>query len=113
MSNARPGGPPDRSITFDWLKPGELHPYVNNARVHNRHQLRRLKKLIKTYGFTNPILIDENNIVIGGHARLAAAQDLGLETVPVIRIAGLTETEKKALRLADNAIALDASWDIE
>ena len=113
MPSITSGGPPDRSITFERLKPSDLRPYVNNARTHNRHQLRRLKKLIKQYGFTNPILVDEDNIVIGGHARLIAALELGLETVPTIRIAGLTETEKKALRLADNAIALDASWDIE
>jgi len=113
MSEVTSGGPLDRSITFEWRKPSELRPYVNNARTHNRHQLRRLKKLIKQYGFTNPILIDEVDVVIGGHARLIAAMELGLATVPTIRITGLTDTEKKALRLADNAIALDASWDIE
>ena len=106
-------GPVERSITFERLKPCDLKPYVNNARVHSRHQIRRLIKLIRKYGFTNPALIDENNVIIGGHARLMAALEIGLETITAIRIVGLSEIEKKALRLADNAIALDASWDIE
>ncbi|HVY88324.1 MAG TPA: DNA methyltransferase [Hyphomonadaceae bacterium] len=113
MPDIKTSGPLDRSITFDRLKPGDLKPYVNNARVHNRHQVRRLIKLIKAHGFTNPILIDENNVIIGGHARLMAALELGLDTVSVIRVIGRSETEKKALRLADNAIALESSWDIE
>ena len=113
MSDKSRVGPPDRSITFERLTPCELRPYANNARVHNRHQVRRLTKLIKKNGFINPILIDESNVIIGGHARLMAALEAGLETVTVIRIVGRTEVEKKALRLADNAIALDASWDVE
>lgn len=113
MPSITPGGPLDRSITFERLKPSELRPYANNARVHDRHQVRRLRKLISKNGFINPILVDENNVVIGGHARLIAALEIGLETVPVIRIVGRSEIEKKALRLADNAIALEASWDIE
>jgi DNA modification methylase len=113
MAQITEGGPLDRQISLEWLKPSELAPYVNNARVHNRHQKRRLAKLIRKFGFTNPILVDENLVVIAGHLRLAVALELGLERVPVIRVAGLTEAERKALRLADNAIALDASWDIE
>lgn len=113
MSDITRGGPLDRSITFDRLRPGELIPYANNARVHNRHQRRRLAKLIRKYGFTNPILADEDNIVIAGHLRLAVALDLSLPEVPVIRVTGLAAAEKIALRLADNAIALESSWDIE
>jgi ParB-like chromosome segregation protein Spo0J len=68
---------------------------------------------MREFGFTNPALIDETGVLIAGHGRLVAAKELGLSEVPTITLAGLSETQKKALRLADNKIALNAGWDLE
>jgi DNA modification methylase len=68
---------------------------------------------MREFGFTNPVLIDETGVLIAGHGRLVAAQELRLGEVPTITLAGLSETQKKALRLADNKIALNAGWDLE
>ena len=89
----------------------KLIPYRGNARLHCEAQVEKIARSIKTFGFTNPLLIDENNVVLAGHGRLAAAQKLGLLQVPVIRLNHLSEKEKKAYVLADNRLAEKASWD--
>lgn len=68
---------------------------------------------IREFGFTNPILIDEADQLIAGHGRLRAAKELGLAEVPTITLIGLSEAQRKALRLADNKIALNAGWDLD
>lgn len=91
-----------------------LKPYENNAKVHGKRQIERLKESINEFGFVSPILIDKNNVVIAGHGRLEAATQLGLEKVPCVCIEGLTEDQKKAYILADNRLAeLDTSWDMD
>ena len=82
-----------------------------NARTHSDKQVAQIGASIERFGFTNPLLIDEHGVVIAGHARLAAATNLGLDVVPVIVIGGLSEAERRALALADNKIALNAGWD--
>ena len=94
-------------------KVSELIPYVNNSRVHDDDQVIQICSSIKEFGFTNPIQIDEDNGIIAGHGRLLAAQKLKLKTVPCLVLKGLTETQKKAYVIADNQIALNASWDME
>lgn len=91
----------------------ELIPYARNARTHSEEQVARIASSIKEFGWTNPILVDGENGVIAGHGRLQAARKLKLEKVPVIELAGLTETQKRAYILADNKLALDAGWDEE
>ncbi len=83
------------------------------ARTHSRAQIKQIERLIKGIGFWNPILIDENGIILAGHGRLAAAKRLGMEFVPTICAAGLTDTEKRVLALADNRIAQSAGWNGE
>jgi len=90
-----------------------LKPDPRNARTHPKRQIEQLVRSIKAFGFTNPILIDEANVLIAGHGRLRAAKDIGLEEVPTITLEGLSQAQKKALRLADNKIALNAGWDLE
>jgi ParB-like chromosome segregation protein Spo0J len=90
-----------------------LAPDPRNARTHPRRQIEQIKASIIAFGFTNPLLTDEEGKLIAGHGRLIAARELGLADVPVIQLAGLTEPQKRALRLADNKIALNAGWDIE
>lgn len=91
----------------------DLIPYARNARVHSDAQVAEIAASIKEYGWTNPILLDGNSGIIAGHGRLMAARKLGMDEVPTIDIIGLTDTQKRALILADNKMALNASWDFE
>ncbi len=91
----------------------DLIPYARNSRTHNEEQIAQIMASIKEFGFTNPILIGGDNVIIAGHGRLLAAQRLGLKEVPIIRLPDLTETQRKALVIADNKIAMNAGWDEE
>lgn len=91
----------------------DLVPYERNPRTHSDAQIQQLSGSIKQFGFTAPILIDENNGVLAGHGRLMAAKSMSLERVPCRRIKGLTEAQKKAYIIADNKLALNAGWDAE
>ena len=95
------------------MAPGGLTPDLRNARTHSKKQVAQIIQSITAFGFTNPILADPEGNLIAGHGRLRAAREMGLKTVPVITLDGLTEPQKRALRLADNKIALNAGWDTE
>lgn len=88
-----------------------LKPYENNARTHSDEQIRQVAASISQFGFVNPILVDSDEGVIAGHCRLAAAQDLGLEQVPVVVLDHLSPEQRRAYVLADNQLALNAGWD--
>lgn len=89
----------------------KLVPYARNSRVHDPKQVRAIARSIKAFGFNNPVLIDEENVVIAGHGRLEAAKQLGLKEIPAVRLTHLSEKEKKAYVIADNRLAERASWD--
>ena len=91
----------------------DLIPYVNNSRKHSDEQVAQIAASIKEFGWTNPILVDGYNGIIAGHGRLMAARKLGMTEVPVIEISHLTPTQKKALVIADNKLALNADWDTD
>jgi DNA modification methylase len=86
-------------------------PYARNARTHSEQQVAQVAASIAEFGWTNPILVDENSVIIAGHARLAAARKLRMTEVPVIELTGLSEAQRRALVLADNRLALNAGWD--
>ena len=90
-----------------------LKPYANNPRKHTADQIAKLAGAIEEWGFTVPLLIDEDGVLIAGHARLAAAQKLELERVPTMTAAGWTDAQKRAYVIADNQLALVSSWDEE
>jgi hypothetical protein len=92
---------------------GDLIPDPRNARTHPKRQIDQLKASIEAFGFTNPILADPDGHIIAGHGRLQAARAMGLTEVPTIILSGLSEIQKRALRIADNKIALNAGWDLE
>ena len=102
-----------RPLTVVYRPIGCLVPDPRNARTHPKRQIDQIAGSIAAFGFTNPILADPEGRLIAGHGRLLAAKQIGLTEVPVIELVGLTEAQKKALRLADNKIALNAGWDIE
>ena len=91
----------------------ELIPYVNNAKVHTEEQVTKIASSIREFGFLNPVLIDKDKNIIAGHGRVMAAKKLGLETVPVLFIEGLTDAQRKAYILADNRLGELAGWDQE
>ncbi|HTE37524.1 MAG TPA: ParB/Srx family N-terminal domain-containing protein [Reyranella sp.] len=91
----------------------ELKPSPFNARKHSAEQVAQIAELIRRYGWTTPVLIDENDMLIAGHGRVAAGQSLGLVEGPTITLHGLTDREKRELMLADNKIAINASWNVD
>ena len=104
---------PKRHLAVETFPIGSIRRYEKNPRQHRRRDLEMLKASIREHGFTNPILVDEEKVIIAGHGRLTAATELGLPELPVIILCGLTEAQKKALRIADNKIALESSWSPE
>lgn len=93
------------------IKIDELKEYGKNARTHTAEQVAQVAASIKEFGFTNPVLIDESNEIIAGHGRTASARSIGMTEVPAIRLEGLTDAQKRALRIADNKLALNSGWD--
>jgi DNA modification methylase len=105
-------------ITRDWkeralqqLPIGSLAPNPKNSRTHSKKQVRQLARAIEEFGFTAPLIVDERDELLAGHARLAAAKQLGLKTVPAIRITDMTPEQKRAYVIADNRLAELAGWD--
>lgn len=90
----------------------DLVPYENNARTHSAEQVEQIAASIREFGFTNPVLIDEQQRVIAGHGRVLAAMSLGHASVPCLVVEGLTDAQRRALVLADNKLALNAGWDV-
>jgi DNA modification methylase len=88
-----------------------LHRNKRNSRTHSKKQIRQIANSIRRFGWTYPILTDENNIILAGHGRYDAALQLGLREVPIIVLSGLNDAEKRALALADNQIATKAGWN--
>ena len=89
----------------------DLIPYIRNARTHSESQIAQITASIKEFGFLSPILIAEDNTILAGHGRLAAARKLGLKQVPCVKESHLTETQRRAYIIADNKLSLNAGWD--
>ncbi|GIV52001.1 MAG: hypothetical protein KatS3mg038_2522 [Candidatus Kapaibacterium sp.] len=83
----------------------KLVPYARNARTHSDAQVAQIAASIREFGFTNPILVGSDGVIVAGHGRLEAARKLGMETVPVIVLDHLTPTQRRALVIADNKLA--------
>lgn len=105
--------PAARRLEVNYKRIDKLIPDKRNARTHSKKQVAQIAESIEAFGFTNPILTDPDGNIIAGHGRLRAAKELKLAEAPVIILADLSETQKRALRLADNKIALNAGWDME
>ena len=98
--------------SIEHLPTDALVPYARNSRTHSPEQVAQIAASIKEFGFTNPVLIDANNTLIAGHGRVMAAQSIGLLTVPAIRLAHLTDAQRRAYVIADNKLAENAGWDM-
>jgi DNA modification methylase len=106
-----PLGPP--RLAVEYRPAAALIPYAKNARTHSDAQVAQIAASIREFGWTNPVLVDGENGIIAGHGRLLAARKLGMSTVPVIELSGLSEAQKRAYIIADNKMALNAGWDNE
>lgn len=96
------------------LKTDQLTPYKFNAKKHPKAQVEQIKKSIQEFGFNDPIAVwGEENLIVEGHGRLLAAQELGIEEVPVIRLDNLTDEERKAYTLAHNKLTMNSDFDEE
>lgn len=100
-------------LKIEYLPLDKLLCYEKNSRTHSDEQIDQLVNSIREFGFTNPVLIDEKNELIAGHGRLAAAQILDMAQIPSIRLSNLSEKQKKAYRIADNKLALNAGWNMQ
>ena len=100
-------------LSIDIESVDALIPYAGNSRTHSDEQVAQIAASIKEFGWTNPILIDGDNVIIAGHGRLLAARKLGMEKVPIICIDHLTKAQQKALVIADNQLATNAGWDMD
>jgi DNA modification methylase len=98
-------------LVIAWRPLGELIPYARNPRTHSEAQVAQIAASIREFGWTNPILVDGQSGIIAGHGRVLAARKLGLEQVPVIELAHMSDAQKRAYVLADNQLALNAGWD--
>jgi len=100
------------ALRIEYLPVQSLRPYERNARTHSDAQIDAIAESIRQFGFNSPILIDDDGGVIAGHARLAAARQLGLDTVPCVRLSHLNDAQRRAYILADNRLAEMAVWDV-
>lgn len=101
------------SPAIEMLPVTALRPYSGNARTHSRKQVSQIVDSIRRFGFTNPVLISDDGEIIAGHGRVMAAKQLGMTTVPSVRLSYLSPEERRAYVLADNKLALNAGWDTE
>lgn len=97
-----------QNIIYKRIK--DLHPYKNNAKKHSKEQVEQIANSIKEFGFTQPVLIDENNNVIAGHGRILGAKKAGLKNVPTVCLRDLSEEQVKAYRLVDNKLN-ESDWN--
>src|SRR5215207_4781378 len=102
-----------RHKSLEVLPISKLQPYARNARVHSKKQIRQVADSIRRFGFTNPVLIDNEHTILAGHCRVAAASLLEMDCVPCLRIENMSPAEKRAYVLADNKHALNGGWDEE
>lgn len=88
-----------------------LRPYAGNARTHSKRQIRQIEESIKRFGFTNPVLVGDDDTILAGHGRVIAARNIGMKYVPTLRLSHLSAAERRAYVLADNKLALNAGWN--
>jgi DNA modification methylase len=102
-----------RNLNIVYLPIASLTPYAGNPKTHKPRQIRQIADSMRRFGWTNPILIDDDRRLIAGHGRIKAAKLLGFKEVPTIRLSDMSEVEKHAYLLADNRLAENAGWDEE
>jgi ParB-like chromosome segregation protein Spo0J len=100
-------------MQIEILQVEALIPYARNSRTHSDEQVAQIAASVREFGFTNPVLIDDQEGIIAGHGRVLAARKLQMTEVPCLRLSHLSEAQKRAYIIADNKLALNAGWDEE
>ena len=90
-----------------------MRPYPKNARKHSKKQIRQIADSIRAFGFTNPVLIDRDGVILAGHARVEAAKLIGMTEIPTLCLSELNGAKRRAYVIADNKLGLNAGWDYE
>jgi DNA modification methylase len=103
--------PEAEELSIVYRSVDSLHPYNRNARTHTKRQIKMIAESIKAFGFTNPVLTDENYTIVAGHGRVEAAKLIGMAKVPTVRLENLTPDQLRAYVIADNRLAEKAGWD--
>ena len=103
----------NQSLRIEYIPIEDIKPYENNAKLHPQEQIQQIKNSILEFGFDDPIAIWKDNIIIEGHGRLIAAQELGYKEIPVIRLDGLTDEQRRAYTLVHNKLTMNSGFDIE
>lgn len=98
---------------IEWHDPAGLRPYPYNARTHSDAQIAKICNSIREFGWTNPVLLDDDGGIIAGHGRIEAAKRLGIHSVPCLRLTELDADQRRAYVIADNKLALEAGWDLD
>lgn len=101
------------NMKIEYVRTVDLVPYENNAKIHTDEQIEQIKRSIQEFGFNDPIAVWKDNEIIEGHGRLVAAKELGIETVPVIRLDNLTDEQRKAYMLVHNKLTMNTGFDFE
>ena len=103
----------NQSLRIEYIPIEDIKPYENNAKLHPQEQIQQIKNSILEFGFDDPIAIWKDNIIIEGHGRLIAAQELGYKEIPVIRLDSLTDEQRRAYTLVHNQLTMNSGFDIE
>lgn len=100
-------------LKIEYVPTESLKPYANNAKIHTAEQIEQIKKSIREFSFNDPIAVWKDNEIIEGHGRIIAATELGIETVPVIRLDGLSDEQRKAYMLVHNKLTMNTDFDFD
>jgi hypothetical protein len=103
----------ERRLSVESKAIASLIPYARNARTHSAQQVAQIAGSLREFGWTNPVLIDEEGGIIAGHGRVMAATQLGMSEVPTITLSGLSKAQRQAYILLDNQLPLNAGWNEE
>lgn len=102
-----------QKLAIEYTPIDALIPYARNSRTHSPEQVAQIAASLREFGFTNPVLIDDEGGIIAGHGRVMAARKVGMDKVPTINLGHLTKTQRRAYVIADNQIAANAGWNEE
>lgn len=102
------------ALKIEYLDKNDLKPYANNAKIHTAEQVEQIKKSIREFGFNDPVAVWHDNEIVEGHGRLLAAMEMDeVQTIPVIRLDGLTDEQRKAYMLVHNKLTMNTGFDFE
>lgn len=102
------------TLKIEYLDKNDLKPYANNAKIHTAEQIEQIKKSIREFGFNDPVAVWHDNEIVEGHGRLLAAMEMDeVQTIPVIRLDGLTDEQRRAYMLVHNKLTMNTGFDLD